>query len=341
MLKINKIERISKGLLDILTPRVRTVIERRFGIGQAGKRVTLEAVGKTMGITRERVRQIEAAGLKRICESEVFAASLPIIGTLAKEIEQHGGVVAEAAFFDGFKPAERNHVHFLLSLHPDAKRLKEDDEFTHRWTIDQKKADEVEQSLRALHQSLRDEEEPLTLSELMIRLVQCAETHYHGACHSAMAQSWLALSRHIAQSPLHEWGLVSSPHINPRGVRDLSYLVMKRHGSPMHFTEVTEMIRTKLNHPAHVQTVHNELIKDKRFILVGRGLYALKEWGYQEGTVRDVITHIITNIGKPIAKSELLKRILQERHVKESTVLINLQNREHFKRLDNGTYTLA
>lgn len=341
MIKIKKVEKISTGLLDVLAPRTRMVIERRFGIGPAGKRATLEAIGKTMNITRERVRQIEAVGLKRIRESGAFTEALPVIGMLAKEIDQHG-VVAEAAFLGGFQPAERNHVHFLLSLHPDTKRLKEDDEFAHRWTVDQKKADEVEQSLRALHDDLlRNEEEPLTLNELTARLVHCAQEHYRDVCHPAVAQSWLALSRRIAKSPLNEWGLASSPHVNPRGVRDLSYLVMKRHGSPLHFTEVTEMIRTKLNRPAHVQTVHNELIKDTRFILVGRGLYALKEWGYQEGTVRDVIKSILANVGKPIAKSELIKRILQERHVKESTVLINLQNREYFKRLDNGTYTLA
>ncbi len=53
------------GLLDDLPERERTVIRLRFGLG-GEEALTLEAVGKRLGLSRERVRQIEAAGLKKL-----------------------------------------------------------------------------------------------------------------------------------------------------------------------------------------------------------------------------------------------------------------------------------
>jgi len=75
-------------------------------------------------------------------------------------------------------------------------------------------------------------------------------------------------------------------------------------------------------------------------VLVGRGLYALTEWGYQPGIVRNDIQAILKQHG-PITRDELVKRVLKERHVKENTIVINLQNKKFFKKTDNGKYALA
>ncbi len=74
-----------------------------------------------------------------------------------------------------------------------------------------------------------------------------------------------------------------------KGMRDYAFLVIRKHGSPIHFREVARQINLVFKKKAHTATTHNELIKDPRFVLVGRGLYALKEWGYMSGVVKDVI----------------------------------------------------
>ena len=86
------------------------------------------------------------------------------------------------------------------------------------------------------------------------------------------------------------------------------------------------------------QTVHNELIKDPRFVLVGRGLYALKEWGYEEGQVKDVILKILKEARKPLPKEEILAGVLKQRMVKENTVLLNLNNKKYFLKTPEGKY---
>jgi len=125
-----------------------------------------------------------------------------------------------------------------------------------------------------------------------------------------------------------------------RGVKDYAFLVMRRHGSPMHFREVAQAITDTFDKKTHPATTHNELIKDPRFVLVGRGLYGLREWGYKPGVVADVIQGIIEKDG-PMSKEEVVDRVLKERYLKRNTILVNLQNPKKFKKNKDGLYTVA
>ena len=108
----------------------------------------------------------------------------------------------------------------------------------------------------------------------------------------------------------------------------------------MHFTEVAKGIEKLFGRETHPATTHNELIKDGRFVLVGRGMYALKEWGYVQGVVRDVIRNILRENG-PLTKDQIIEKVLKERHVKPGTVVVNLQNQKYFKRGKDGKFVLV
>ena len=70
---------------------------------------------------------------------------------------------------------------------------------------------------------------------------------------------------------------------------------------------------------------------------MGRGLYGLAEWGYTDGVVKDVIIDILKKHGA-LKREDLVSKVLKERHVKENTVLVNLQNKSFFSRRPDGTY---
>jgi hypothetical protein len=111
----------------------------------------------------------------------------------------------------------------------------------------------------------------------------------------------------------------------------------------MHFNEIAGAIKGSdfKRKDVTTQAIHNELIKDKRFVLIGRGIYALKEWGYQKGTVADIITEVLRAAGEPLHRDEIVKRVLKSRFVKETTILLNLQGKPQFKRVAKATYDLA
>jgi hypothetical protein len=147
--------------------------------------------------------------------------------------------------------------------------------------------------------------------------------------------SYLEISKNIQRNSEGLFGLREWPEINPRGVKDKAYLVFKKQNKPLHFTQVASLIGQALP-----QTVHNELIKDPRFVLVGRGTYALKEWGYEPGRVREVIFKILSKEKKPLTKKEILAKVLKQRLVKETTVLLNLSNKEYFLKNPQGKYQI-
>jgi DNA-directed RNA polymerase delta subunit len=148
------------------------------------------------------------------------------------------------------------------------------------------------------------------------------------------------MSKKLSRNPLGEWGKADSQNVKTRGIKDYAYLVMRKHGSPMHFREVAKAIEATFGKKTHTATCHNELIKDKRFILVGRGIYALAEWGYKAGVVRDVIAEILKKEG-PLSKEDVVDRVMKERYLKKNTILVNLQNPKYFKKNKQGLYSAA
>ena len=321
--------------------RSQDVLTSRFGLGADTKRMTLEAIGKKYKITRERVRQIENYSLINIRKSKEYAKEKEIFDELREIILNLGSTVGEETLLKHLSKdkSTQNQIHFLLVVGEDFTREKEDDEFKHRWTVDKELAKKIHNSLRLLYSSLSDNE-ILLESDMIEKFLEHIKDVSEKYKNQEIAKRWLSLSKLIDKNPLGEWGKSKSSNINAKGMRDYAYLVIRRHGSPIHFREVAKLITELFNKKAHVATTHNELIKDSRFVLVGRGLYALSEWGYMSGVVRDVIKAIIEKHG-PMTKDEIVKRVLKERYVKENTIMVNLQNSKFFKKSKDGKYSLV
>lgn len=331
---------ITKILVSPLNDRTRDIISLRYGLGQSADRKTLEAIGQNYGITRERVRQLENFALKSIRQNKNFERASDVFSELKDIISNKGVLLSEDDILDLLAKDEdvKNHIHFLLVLGDDFKKFKEDDEFYHRWTIDEARADLIHDFLRKLYKEV-EKENSIPEKEFMALAQSNAKDVLKEKILEEVILSWLKISKLIDHNALGEWGPVYSEYIKPRGMRDLAFLVFRKSGSPLHFTEVAKSILNTFSKKAHPATVHNELIKDPRFVLVGRGIYALKDWGYNEGTVRDIIKNIL-KANKYLPKEDIIKKVLKERYVKENTILVNLQNRRYFRRNSDGTYSL-
>lgn len=349
MVKVNpkdlisfKPKEVTKKLIGVLSDRARDIIIKRYGLGKDNQPMTLESIGAEYDITRERVRQIENFALASIKKSSDFTAFTPAFTELAKIMNELGGIVHEQEFLSAIAKDEstKNHLHFLLVVGDAFTKIKEDDEFHHRWTTNSEFATKVHKSLKNLCSNLK-EDDLIAETELVhsfLAELKEALTTFKGR-EQELAPRWLALSKVVGKNPLGEWGLAKSPNVHMRGIRDYAFLVLRHHGSPMHFAEVAKAIEELFGKKAHPATCHNELIKDNRFVLVGRGLYALTEWGYKPGVVIEVIKNIIEKEG-PLTREEIVAKVLKERYVKENTILVNLQNATYFKRDNQGRYNL-
>ncbi len=329
---------VTKELLSGLPERSRKVLTHRFGLTPGGERRTLDAIGRDYGITRERVRQIESHGLAVIRESSVYQAHTASLEDLKRVLTELGGVLAEHNVLDEVPKSEteKNAIIFLLNVGHHFSYKRENEHFHPRWHVDQNLADSLERALTRLHEAVA-EDQLTPEEEFLAQFTEYLKEEGIKSRPKEIVARWLLLSKRISRNPLGEWGHTESPHVRIRNTRDFAYLTLKRHGSPMHFTEVARGIEKLFAREAHPATTHNELIKDKRFVLVGRGLYALNEWGYAPGVVRDVIKNILEREG-PLTRSEIIERVRRERYVKDATVLVNLQNGS-FTRTPDGKYT--
>lgn len=332
---------IVKKLLSGLPERSRIVLESRFGLGVSPERTTLELIGKRYGITRERVRQIENHALMTLKKSPAFAEADSAFHELERIIDSLGGIVCEDDLLNFITKdtSMQNHIYFLLVLGDPFKYRKEDEEVQRCWYVDQELARKIEGSLKSLYGGLSDDD-LIPEGEMIDRFIKELQNINDKHRNQEVLKRWLSISKQIGKNPLGEWGPASSPNVKIKGVRDYAYLAVKKHGSPLHFREVAKLIEKMFNRAAHIATTHNELIKDERFVLVGRGMYALREWGYTQGVVRDVIREVLRESG-PLTRDAIVEKVLKERHVKPGTIVVNLQNQKYFKRGRDARFSVV
>lgn len=78
------------SILDSLTEKEKSVIMRRIGFN--GNKETLQEIGNAYGITRERVRQIEDVGIRKIGRIMRTSDLVVIQNSGEKILKMHGGV---------------------------------------------------------------------------------------------------------------------------------------------------------------------------------------------------------------------------------------------------------
>lgn len=337
-----KTKAVSKKLLNQLNPRTRDIVVHRYGLEHPEK-MTLEAIGKKYDITRERVRQIENFALATVKKSKDFKDHAFVFDELQGIVKELGSVVGEEALMRSISkdPIVQNHIALYLALGDNFTKHKEDNHFHHHWSIDKNLSEKIHGALTGLYSSISPEElvkEEELYSRFLTHVGDLVDEYKNN---KEIISRYLSLSKVIGKNQLSEWGHTASPHIRARGIKDYAFLVLRSAGKPLHFKDVAQQINKTFKKKAHVATCHNELIKDSRFVLVGRGMYGLKEWGHAGGVVKDVIAKVLVEAGTPLTKEEIIAGVLSRRMVKPNTIIVNLQNNKLFKKEKDGKYSMS
>lgn len=329
---------VAKVLDAVEKEREKEIIARRFGLNASKE--TLEQIGELLGITRERVRQLEKAILIRLkiaAESgqlDLERAEKFII----KELHEMGRAARLTDLALKINPeateTDKAHLAFISTLSPRLTVLEENDHYHHGVGIAEHFDDKnFKKGVDQVVKTVKEYGQAIKLTDLHDKL---------DFDHPDHVKAVASLSKQLANLK-DDWGLTKWPAVNPKNIRDKIYVILQEKGKPMHFSDIARAIKNSdfKRKDVTTQAIHNELIKDKRFVLVGRGIYALKEWGFKQGTVADVIRSVLRKNGAPMHRDEIVRAVLKERQVKETTILLNLQSKPEFKRVAKATYDLA
>lgn len=339
-LEVISTEKLINDVLQVIDrEREREIISRRFGLFD--RKETLEQIGELLGITRERVRQLEKAVMQKLCtagEQHKLPGVVDFQTKVINELEKVGQVSRISSLTSNLvsdpTKIEQSRITFLCSLCPDVVVVQDDDNY-HACVSDKTIYNEksLKEAISNIATIVAKIGEPKSIDIIAKQA---------GINDDKRAKA-LASSSKLLTSLNEQWGLVKWPLVNPKNIRDKIYVILKENGKHMHFNEISAAIKDSefKRKDVTTQAIHNELIKDKRFVLIGRGIYALKEWGYEKGTVADIISQVLREANQPLHRDEIVKRVLKSRYVKETTILLNLQGKPQFKRVAKATYELS
>lgn len=327
-----------RELIFDLPERSQEIILNRYGVFLPNK-MTLEEIGKKHRITRERVRQIIREVLKKIRDKKEHPVFMQIQEKITLALQSNSGIMEESHIISVLGKGNANEeaaARFFLECLEDVLGNELKNELKFSYTLKDFKFDHWKNVKNAAIETLNNHKKPLPFDILFEHINRAKNLDIS----KEKLKHFLQVAGELSKNAFDKWGIVDWKEISPKGTREKAYLVIKEFGKPLHFREIAKKIdQNRLNKKkTHPQTVHNELIKDSNFVLVGRGIYALVEWGYKRGTVKDVIEEIIKNSAKTLKKEEIIEKVLAVRQVKESTIVINLNN--YFSKSKEGIYSI-
>lgn len=338
---------IVQKILEPLKEREKNILIKRYGL-QGNNVATLKVVGEEQGLTRERVRQIEKELLNSLAKSaqneQSFATARDLI---LNSVLEHGGIMAEhrlLVFLNVSSLEETNAVKFLMNLMTELSVIEQEEVLKPAWANLTFNKDFLNTFISEILKLFTAHTKPFTEADF---LKHFKETQFYIENQDALPDkviiNYLHTAGEIERNIFGEYGLGHWSDIKPRDVGDKAYLVMRHHKKPEHYSTITELINQhKLDkRTAYKETVHNKLIKDKRFVLVGRGIYALAEWGYQPGVVSDMIKEILAENKAPMSRDQIIEEVLKRRLVKKNTILVGLSNKKMFEKVGKNLYTLV
>lgn len=330
---------VLENITSNLPQRSREIVWGRYGISGSAV-ATLEEIGGKFGITRERVRQV----IREVCKKVKAKAETPVLSQVHAKIsftlEANSGIMEIGKLLEsmcGTSGKQKGAARFFLDCLDDAQEFEIKGITEKSFVLDNFDIEDWNRVKDNVIEILKKKKSPV--SEKML-FEEFAKTPLGEKVEKGKLLDYLAVSKEVKKNTFGKWGLSKWKEVNPKGTRDKAFLVLKENGKPMHFKDIADEIdKSGLNKKkTHPQTVHNELIKDGKFVLVGRGIYALAEWGFERGTVKDVLENILEKTPEAMTREEIIKEVMKVRQVKKSTVIINLNN--YFKKTKEGKYMI-
>jgi DNA-directed RNA polymerase alpha subunit len=336
---------IDEWLLS-LKERSREIIALRSGLIDGHIR-TLEDVGKIYGLTRERVRQIEARAISQFRRHFPRPVMQQLFENIRCVIIENGGLATEKQLADSLNShldvgniSTPNLIRLLITSNGDFHWEKA----LQAWCLSDHLADLsiniVSEALKILSQ----EQAPISWDEFLRRLKSTDWfEHHEDEVSDNLILASINCESHIVQYDDGNFGLEKWE----RHYLDDIILTLRRLGKPSHFSEIAKAMNSSLppdkkvtSRSIQAQLLHYSVI----FVWIGRrGTYGLKEWGLERSlTYEEALTQILEDAGHPLTFQEILAKLPEVRpFYDESSIVLSLGTNRTFKGFPNNTFGLA
>lgn len=334
-------------LFQVLNNKEQTVIKGRYGFNKKQQRETLESIGQDLKITRERVRQIQKTALQKL-QRTIHTNKINILSELVvNHLKENHYFLSENDLIQSVTSKitlpqnEFAIITLVCDISAEICKIKKTKKISKSWSLKSKIDNKnINLILKKGKTILKNEKKTITPIDFLNRVQNSLKEDKKGLYSRSTLANIYNASTEIKQ--INEgYGLTSWRTVCPKSIRDKAIIIFQRYSKPLHFSEVCELIHqaTFDGKKVTLQAVHNELIRYTDFVLIGRGIYALQEWGFSTGTVKDIIHQILDQKG-PLSKTKIIEEVLKERKVKVGTISLNLQKHPEFKRIGRAVYSL-
>ncbi|MFC1625870.1 DNA-directed RNA polymerase subunit alpha C-terminal domain-containing protein [Patescibacteria group bacterium] len=350
--EIKEIEIPRNMLIDLMIERAKDfrsmdILKRRYGLG-TGEKETLEEIGKSYGVTRERIRQIQKRAVKKI-QHPSTKGRLQTIG-LVEEMMYKNGIVLSDYEADSLVPKYFDNTSYdgssFLDLLSDIgwvqkNRIGDVNLYAPKNIISKTNISKLTDEI---YDFIKNEKK---LIPIEVIITHFKEKYYDVVNNANLSQLILRLCRldpRIEEKLPNKLGLYSS-HPSVRDWRNHMVDILSNENTPLHFTEICEEVNAILrlmgDKRLDVRRVHSILIENVEFSHTGvRGTYGLTKWGLRKEMTPVLVEEILEKSGRPLHWRQIYNYVKKYKDTKEANILAILNSNEKFMKHGHGEYVL-
>jgi hypothetical protein len=337
------------------------ILQRRLGL-EGTEKLTLEELGLAFGLTRERVRQLEASALNELrgvlIEDDYKNKTYHVHPNILKAVRRLSEMVTDRAGQATLESSLLNQIQHSFNVHPDAIKpslylvlnlsglLKLDfnrGDLQPVWgKFGTPEARSIQNSIERLDK-LMTEEHTLPLSEIdiLVQINKGVRKRNRLSLDQLKKLLNLCSSIEVHKSGFY-WGKFG--HLVGRG--NQVERVLFEHGEPVHITKITREINHRLTlHGKRIvnpRNLANQMSNDNRFVPIGRsGEWGLSSWSVDTGTIVEQMKLYFIARNEPATADEIYSYVSERRPVRKGSVEAYLTFQEDFAKVDRIRWGLA
>jgi len=328
--------------LERLPARDRDIVCGRLGIGCAVE--TLQEIAQCLGLTRERVRQIQARSVRKMAAGRQKEGLRRFVLGVERLVEQMGGLTSaeelqrELPLAIPLGDLDAVGAARLLAETSDKLVWLRGERALALANVPYGSIDEVRRELRNIADG---EPAELAVEDIITRYVNAHLFDEHPSPPDAFVRACLRTGVQMSGAD----GRASSGRARAGSRKERIRAALGALSEPSHYGVICTQVNAQLpeGQQMNERSVYSCLqLYSETFVRVGRGIYGLVEWRLpDDGSVANAVCRVLAEAGRPLSGKEITKRVLETWRVKDTTVQAALYADDRIVYLGEGMYTLG